>query len=850
MATFPPTHDRPPSPDAPRALPHPFLPTLYVNSYPPDLPDSVIQECLGRCPVKINLPPAVPPAHRLMPDAYYEWMTRSGTLSFETAAEAEKALAMLHLHPSLVNRGVWVSPLPPSHPLPPSPIPAERIFIPHKLVHKSDGDTIPSLADIYDALRPWGSLKSVAIWITDAPPSPLGDPASWFAKAEFWYRHEAEVFERDFGRKGWQIKGWQIHIFTPGQPFQDPNMLHTPSSEHPSTFPLTHQSYIPAPLPPPSMSNLPNAPSVTPVQFPPALPAHFFPPTPPSGGAHPADPIPPWASHNPYAYRPSPPITPNSKSAMTRSVSGSGSPPTRQGAQGAGSRRWSLTVGETADGSVQPTGLISDDGTVIQHGPGQHIRPAPAFGPGSQSISGLVDYSNVFIKNLDADVNSYYLRQVFSEFGVVVSAKVMRDEAQRSRGYGFVSFEAPEQASRAISAMNEKPFGRQTLSVTLHEPRKLRPDKIAERAAMMGLAVRSSNPTTPSGLSPTQGQGRAAVQARDRDSSISSPLIPPLSPLPNYPEPTDDIRLLSPAERQTALHRRLSARVRQYAKKHRLGENEDSVVEGVVGRLMPMDLALVPLLYNRWEMDGKIREVLEGLRAEARVGKEEEEGHPTKKDVQKLKEQLAKIDPDNAEEVVKIILDKGMVSREEWEKGWVERRAGVAIMYGEAKRFLVRVGVLELEAGNEKEKGEAKEEEEEGKPDLIPVQNLSMDTLALLPVSQILSHLASPAHLTHLALTPPPPNHESTLTAWYAKMTERGKFAARGELVGLLSRQCVYGQVPGLMGSKSQKLKVLGDFANVEGDDEGLVRLTLYPAVLEAKLGAFIKARSANASLA
>jgi len=31
-------------------------------------------------------------------------------------------------------------------------------------------------------------------------------------------------------------------------------------------------------------------------------------------------------------------------------------------------------------------------------GPGQHIRPAPSFGPGSMSQSGLVDYSNVFVK--------------------------------------------------------------------------------------------------------------------------------------------------------------------------------------------------------------------------------------------------------------------------------------------------------------------------------------------------------------------------------------------------------------------------------------------------------------------
>lgn len=51
-------------------------------------------------------------------------------------------------------------------------------------------------------------------------------------------------------------------------------------------------------------------------------------------------------------------------------------------------------------------------------GPGQHIRPAPAFGPGSQSASGLVDYSNIFVKNLDPDINSFFLEETFSQVGV------------------------------------------------------------------------------------------------------------------------------------------------------------------------------------------------------------------------------------------------------------------------------------------------------------------------------------------------------------------------------------------------------------------------------------------------
>lgn len=54
-------------------------PVIYINSYPHDLPNSLLLDCLEGSPVKITLPPAVLPDVRLMPDVYYDWMPRSGT---------------------------------------------------------------------------------------------------------------------------------------------------------------------------------------------------------------------------------------------------------------------------------------------------------------------------------------------------------------------------------------------------------------------------------------------------------------------------------------------------------------------------------------------------------------------------------------------------------------------------------------------------------------------------------------------------------------------------------------------------------------------------------------------------
>ena len=55
------------------------------------------------------------------------------------------------------------------------------------------------------------------------------------------------------------------------------------------------------------------------------------------------------------------------------------------------------------------------------------------------------------------------------------SARVMRDEAGRSRGYGFVMFETPDQASAAIRATNGAFFEGKQIRVRFHEPGPIRP---------------------------------------------------------------------------------------------------------------------------------------------------------------------------------------------------------------------------------------------------------------------------------------------------------------------------------------------------------------------------------------
>jgi polyadenylate-binding protein len=125
---------------------------------------------------------------------------------------------------------------------------------------------------------------------------------------------------------------------------------------------------------------------------------------------------------------------------------------------------------------------------------------------------------NLYIKNLDDDVDDEKLRQMFSEYGPITSAKVMRDsiteggsdeedrdkenvkkEAEKeaeaeggekkgdkkekkllgkSKGFGFVCFQNPDDATKAVAEMNQRMINNKPLYVALAQRKDVRKSQL------------------------------------------------------------------------------------------------------------------------------------------------------------------------------------------------------------------------------------------------------------------------------------------------------------------------------------------------------------------------------------
>lgn len=96
-----------------------------------------------------------------------------------------------------------------------------------------------------------------------------------------------------------------------------------------------------------------------------------------------------------------------------------------------------------------------------------------------------MEFTNVYVKNFRGDVDEQGLRDLFSQFGKMLSVKVMRDDSGHSQGFGFVNFEKHEEAQKAVMDMNGKEVSGQLLYVGRAQKRVERQNELKRRFEQM-----------------------------------------------------------------------------------------------------------------------------------------------------------------------------------------------------------------------------------------------------------------------------------------------------------------------------------------------------------------------------
>lgn len=243
---------------------------------------------------------------------------------------------------------------------------------------------------------------------------------------------------------------------------------------------------------------------------------------------------------------------------------------------------------------------------------------------------------NLYVKNLDESVDDEKLRQEFATCGTITSAKVMlEDKTNASKGFGFVCYSTPEEATRAVTELNNKVINGKAIYVALaqkKDQRKMNLETQQNKGQRGGPVyfpqagfmypgnaqqyTQGQNVSTRGGKNNKRG-GRGGYKlnnnVRNSTNNTKSSILPIIPSLPALNLTADEVAKMSTDEQRNSVGEHLFGMIALILIANGINDDSTGKITGMLLESMEA-VDLISLMQNKEALTKKVGEALTVLR--------------------------------------------------------------------------------------------------------------------------------------------------------------------------------------------------------------------------------------------